>query len=356
MSQANLGQPTFAGLELSDDLQSRYDTAKYATGLRRARNVLGKVGGGVTSRTGLEYTCSAKDHTELRRHIPFQFSLTQSYVLEFSNQRMRLLYNNGLVARPELIISAATNTNPLTMTIPFNGYAVGWDVAFINVEGMVEINGRILRILAVVGDLVTFDADATSWGVFTGSGGGIAGNANGGTGGEPPPPSPGDPTPDYPDVDPDPPPVVRCVDVNALLPSGTRAGDVRVGDPLLLLSEDGASTRHGLVTAISIGLAPRLLLRTLSGIELAVSDTAPIPVQQANGRIAYVAARRLRGDEMVPVQDDDGLRWETLTNVTWLPVGEVARISCDDGVYAAGNEPGRFIFTHNIKPDNPDIP
>jgi hypothetical protein len=350
LSAINLGQPTFAGLELSDDLQSRYDTAKYGTGLRRARNVLGKVGGGFYSRPGLEYTCSAKVHTERQRRIPFQFSLTQSYVLEFSNLRMRLLYNNGLVARPELIITAATNTNPLTVTIPYNGYLVGWDVVFQGVAGMTQINGRMLRVLAVVGDVVTLDADATGWGVFTGSTGGIMGNANGGTGGEPPAPSPGDPTPDYPDVDPDPPPVVRCVDVNAILPGGKRAGDAAVGDVLVLLSEDGSATYSGVVTAISIAPAPRFLLCTLSGIELTVSDTAPIPVQQPDGRIAYVAARRLRGDEMVAVMDADGLRWEVLTKVKWLPRGDVARISCNDGVYAAGNEFGRYVFTHNIKP------
>jgi hypothetical protein len=351
LSAINLGQPTFAGLELSDDLQSRYDTAKYGTGLRRARNVLGKIGGGFYSRPGLEYTCSAKVHTERQRRIPFQFSLTQSYVLEFSNLRMRLLYNNGLVARPELIITAATNTNPLTVTIPYNGYLVGWDVVFQGVEGMTQINGRMLRVLAVAGDLVTLDADATGWGVFTGSTGGIMGNANGGTGGEPPAPSPGDPTPDYPDVDPDPPPVIRCVDVNAFLPGGMRAGDVRVGDLLLLLSEDGRTTLDGIVSAISIGPSRRLRLRTISGVELTVSETAPIPVQKLDGKVAHLAARRLRGDEMVAVHDDGELRWETLENVKWLPPGDVARISCNDGVYAAGNERGRYIFTHNRKPD-----
>jgi hypothetical protein len=354
VTSLNLGQPTFAGLELSDDLQSRYDTAKYATALRRARNVLGKIGGGFYSRPGMEYSCTAKDSTKLVRRVPFQFSLTQSYVLEFSNLLMRLIYQGGLVARPELIVTAATNTNPLTVTIPDSGYVAGWDVVFQGIQGMTQLNGRMLRVLSVAGNIVTFDADATSWGVFTGSTGGVAGNSQGGTGGEPPPPSPGDPTPDYPDVDPDPPPVIHCVDVNAILASGLRAGDAKVGDVVLLLDDDGHGTHDGVITAISIKPAPRLLLRSLSGIELTVSDTAPIPVQKPDGSIIYCAARTLRGDEMIAVQDRDGLRWETLVNIRWMPRGEVARISCGDGVYAAGNERGRFIFTHNIKPYDPD--
>lgn len=355
MTTINLGQPTFAGLELSDDLQSRYDTAKYATALRRARNVLGKVGGGFYSRPGLEYCCTAKDSTEFVRRVPFQFSLTQSYVLEFSDQRMRLIYQGGLVARPEIIVTAATNTNPLTVTIPYNGYLVGWDVVFQGIAGMTQLNGVMLRVLSVVGDVVTFDADATGWGVFTGSTGGVAGNAAGGTGGEPPPPSPGDPTPDYPDVDPDPPPVIKCVDANALLASGQRAGDVRVGDAVLLLDDDGRGTHEGMVTGISVGSAKRFLLRSLSGIELTVSDTAPIPVQKPDGSIIYRAARMLRGDEMIAVQDDDGLRWEVLVMIRWMPPADVARISCGDGVYAAGNERGRMIFTHNRKIDDGDL-
>lgn len=352
----NIGQPTFAGLEIGDDLQSRYDTAKYATALRRARNVLGRVGGGFYSRPGMTFCAVLRDSTKPGRLVPFQYSLTQSYAMLFEDEELRLIYGGGLVAKPELIITGATNTNPLVVTIPDSGYVVGTDVFFSGVAGMVQINGMILRVLSVVGDAVTFDADATGWGVFTGSTGGVAGGSAGGSGGEPPPPAPGDPLPTYPDEEPDP-PIIMCVDAAAYLFSGLRAGRALPGDVLLLLDENGEATHEGLVTANRVSVAARLCLHTLSGITLTVSDTAPIPTLLMDGSIKYVAARRLRGDELVPVQDGDGLRWEPLAQLSHRPPGMVARISAGDGVYAAGDEPGRYIFTHNRKPlDDEEFP
>lgn len=340
-------QPSFSGGEIGPDLEARYDTAKYQTALRKARNCLMSVGGGVYARPGTEAVGEVKDSAYRSWAVPFQFSNTQSYCLEFGQNVMRVIYQGGYVTRPELLITAATNTNPLTMTIPASGYVAGWDVYFTGVEGMTEVNGRILRVLSVVGDVVTLDADATGWGVFTGSGGGVAGDAEGGEGGQPPPPAPDDPTPPYEDQEPPPP---RCVWVHAYLSDTLRAGDARTGDLLILLDEDGSGSHDGVVQANLIASSPLRKLRTISGIVLTVSDTAPIPVQDGAGVITYRPARRLRGDEIVPVQDEDGFRWEALASITSLPSGPVARVSTWDGVYAAGDQPGRYIFTHNLKP------
>jgi hypothetical protein len=200
--------PTFAGGEIGKQVRARFDAAKYATALDKARNTLGLLAGGQYNRPGTAYCDQTADMAKASELIPFSFSADQSYALEFGDQVMRAFFNGAPVVKPGLIITAATATNPLTMTIPDSGYVVGSRVYFSGVEGMVQVNGLTLRVTGVVGNVVTFDADASGWSAFTGSGGGVAGNSGGGTGGLPPPPVPGDPEPPippYPDTDPEPP-------------------------------------------------------------------------------------------------------------------------------------------------------
>jgi hypothetical protein len=42
-----------------------------------------------------------------------------------------------------------------------------------------------------------------------------------------------------------------------------------------------------------------------------------------------------------------GFRWEEIVEVRSAGRGMVATIYCKDQCYAAGNEPGRWIWTHN---------
>lgn len=185
-----IDMPTFAGGEIGPELESRFDTAKYKTALRKGRDVIARVGGGVTSRPGLRYVGEVYDSEREHKLIPFQFSVSQAYALELGHQTLRVIHDGGYVLDPEIIITAATNTDPLVVTIPDSGYVVGDDVYFTGIEGMEELNNRLLRVTAVAGDDITFDVDATGWGAFTGSTGGVAGNAEGDVGGQPPPPDP----------------------------------------------------------------------------------------------------------------------------------------------------------------------
>ena len=201
--------PTFAGGEIGDDLLSRSDTAKYKTALRRARNVLLAPAGGAYNRPGMRFAGETYDSTKLTRPVPFQFSVNQGYCLELGDHVMRVLSQGGYILRKELLVTGITNglTAVISTSGP-HGYVVGWDVVFQNIEGMTEINGRKARILAMTTDSFTIDLDTSTFGIFTGSGGGVAGDADGGAGGDPPPPDPGDPpepTPPFVDTEPEPP-------------------------------------------------------------------------------------------------------------------------------------------------------
>lgn len=201
-------KPTLAGGEISEAVAARYDVSKYATALARARNTLGLPQGGQYIRAGFLYGDEVVDHAKAAVLMPFVFSAGDAYALEFTPGRLRLYYRGGLVTRPKLKITAITKAINAVVTVPANGYEVGWIVVFDGVEGMVEINGLRGTILAVAGNNITVDIDTRAFSTFTGDTGGVAGDAEGGSGGEPAPPPPGEdpPPPVVPDV-PQPPPI-----------------------------------------------------------------------------------------------------------------------------------------------------
>jgi len=195
-------QPTFSGGEVSDAVAARYDVAKYATALSRARNVLGLPQGGQYNRAGLLFGDEVYDSDQIAILKPFVFSSGDSYALEFTPGKMRIFYRGQLVTRPKLTITAITKAANAVVTAPAHGYQVGWVAVFDGVEGMVEINSLRGKVLSVTTDTFTVDIDTTSFSTFTGDTGGIGGASAGGTGGYPADPPPGEdpPPPETPNI------------------------------------------------------------------------------------------------------------------------------------------------------------
>ena len=104
----------------------------------------------------------------------------------------------------------------------------------------------------------------------------------------------------------------------------------------------------GTVEGWRIGVAPVMRFETVSGIRLTCSTTTPIPYLTEDG-VGYKKAWECTGEEIMAVVDQDGFRWEALKGQPGH-IGEmaVALISANNGVYAAGDQKDRFIFTHNI--------
>ncbi len=83
--------------ELSPLLEGRTDISKYYSGCRTLENFLVLSYGGVTKRPGSEYIASAKAADEAVRLIPFEFSTTQAYILEFGDEYIRFYRNGGQI-------------------------------------------------------------------------------------------------------------------------------------------------------------------------------------------------------------------------------------------------------------------
>lgn len=90
-------QPSFAGGELAPALYGRADIARYQTSLKTCRNFVSQVYGGAKNRSGTKYIAGVKTHSKTVRLIPFAFSTTQTYVLEFGDQYMRVFKDGGQV-------------------------------------------------------------------------------------------------------------------------------------------------------------------------------------------------------------------------------------------------------------------
>ena len=87
----------FTGGELSPRLDGRNDLAKYSTGCKTLENMIIYPHGSAARRSGTQYVAEVKDSTKETRLIPFEFSTTQTYMLEFGDQYIRFYKDNGQI-------------------------------------------------------------------------------------------------------------------------------------------------------------------------------------------------------------------------------------------------------------------
>jgi len=93
----NAIQPSFAAGELAPALYGRVDFSKYSSGLKTARNGYVHPEGGFSSRPGFMFVANAKYDDKACRVIPFEFSATQSYMIEFGDLYCRFYVNGGQI-------------------------------------------------------------------------------------------------------------------------------------------------------------------------------------------------------------------------------------------------------------------
>jgi hypothetical protein len=90
-------QPSFAAGEIAPALYGRVDLAKYQVALKTCRNFTVSPQGGVSNRPGTEFIAEVADSARRSRLVPFQFSPTQTYVIEFGHNIVRFVTMGGLV-------------------------------------------------------------------------------------------------------------------------------------------------------------------------------------------------------------------------------------------------------------------
>lgn len=97
MARVAVQLTNFTGGELSPRLDGRNDLAKYSSGCKTLENMIVYPHGSAARRPGTQFVAEVKDSTKKVRLIPFEFSTTQTYMLEFGNQYIRFYKDNGVI-------------------------------------------------------------------------------------------------------------------------------------------------------------------------------------------------------------------------------------------------------------------
>nr|BAR32222.1 putative tail tubular protein B [uncultured Mediterranean phage uvMED] len=87
----------FTAGELSPRLDGRNDLSKYPAGCKTLENIVIYPHGAAARRPGTQFISEVKTSSAKTRLIPFEFSTTQTYILEFGNQYMRVYKDKGQV-------------------------------------------------------------------------------------------------------------------------------------------------------------------------------------------------------------------------------------------------------------------
>jgi len=97
MARVAVQLTNFTGGELSPRLDGRNDLQKYPTGCKTLENMIVFPHGSAARRSGTQFVAEVKDSSKETRLIPFEFSTTQTYMLEFGDQYIRFYKDNGQI-------------------------------------------------------------------------------------------------------------------------------------------------------------------------------------------------------------------------------------------------------------------
>ena len=142
MARVAVQLTNFTGGELSPRLDGRNDLGKYPNGCKTLENFVIFPHGSAARRSGTQFIAEVKDSSKKTRLIPFEFSTTQTYMLEFGDQYMRVYKDEGSVLEGDKTITGITQANPAVVTASSHGYSNGDEVVITGVSGMTEVNNK----------------------------------------------------------------------------------------------------------------------------------------------------------------------------------------------------------------------
>lgn len=171
MPKASPIQTSFNAGELSPRLDGRIDLDKYRNGCSTLENFLPMIHGGVVKRSGTRFVKEVKDSSDSTVLIPFEFSTTQAYVLEFGDLYMRVYRNGSVVLEAAQTITSISQANPAVVAVTAHGYSNGDQVYITGVGGMTEVNGKFFTVANVTaGTFELSGIDSTGYGAYVSGG------------------------------------------------------------------------------------------------------------------------------------------------------------------------------------------
>ena len=154
MARVAVQLTNFTGGELSPRLDGRNDLTKYSSGCTKLENFIIYPHGAAARRSGTNFAAEVADSANKTRLMPFEFSTSQTYMLEFSNLKIRVYKDSSTVFEGNKTITGITKANPGVITCSSHGYSTNDEIKITSVVGMTELNGK--RFLVVKIDANTF--------------------------------------------------------------------------------------------------------------------------------------------------------------------------------------------------------
>lgn len=170
-------QNQFNAGELSPRMFGRSDLDKYTAAVETMENFVCTPQGSARKRGGTRFVKEVYNSSEDARLVSFEFSTTQAYMLEFSENRIRVYRNQGIVLESTaLTLTAATQADPVVLTTSGTAPTTGEEVYVSGVVGMTELNGKFYRVTNLSGttfslqDIDGNDIDGSSYTAYTSGG------------------------------------------------------------------------------------------------------------------------------------------------------------------------------------------
>ena len=149
MARVAVQLTNFTGGELSPRLDGRNDLAKYASGCKTLQNMVVYPHGSAARRPGTTFVAEVKTSSAFTRLIPFEFSTTQTYILEFGDLYIRFYKDSGAILEANKTITGITQANPGVVTSASHGFSNGDTVVISGVVGMTQVNGKRFKVASV---------------------------------------------------------------------------------------------------------------------------------------------------------------------------------------------------------------
>ena len=112
MAKASPAFTNFTAGELSPRLDGRTDVGKYFNGCKKLQNFVVHPHGGASRRPGTIFVREVKNSAHNVRLIPFEFNVTQTYILEFGDTYFRIHKDGGTVV-------TGSPAAPVEVTTPY---------------------------------------------------------------------------------------------------------------------------------------------------------------------------------------------------------------------------------------------
>lgn len=144
-----------AGL-LSPQVSARTDLDKYSLGCSVLLNALPEIEGPLVKRPGSRFLAPQADEAIASRLVPFEFSIEETYCLEFGEEVLRVYRHQEIVldsAHTPVPISGISNLDPVVLFGVTSGIVTG-DMVFITGTNVPELNGQFFQV--TVGGAGTF--------------------------------------------------------------------------------------------------------------------------------------------------------------------------------------------------------